>query len=132
MPSCELYHIKTPESELRPLVPPMRLFSYCRLLPPRQIAESFCANGWLVGAMGIEFATPQSKSRKRNGVAPPSLFNWSLLVPREPSSPPPADSSESMTKLFRMCVESIRLNPEAGKMPLPTLLAPVTCASDRT
>jgi hypothetical protein len=35
----------------------------------------------LVGAVGIEFATPQSKSRKRNGVAPPPLFNWSLLEP---------------------------------------------------
>jgi len=36
---------------------------------------------WLVGAVGIEITTPQSKSRKRNGVAPPPLFNWSLLEP---------------------------------------------------
>src|SRR6266849_9626668 len=35
----------------------------------------------LVGAVGIEFTSPSSKSRKRNGVAPPPLFNWSLLEP---------------------------------------------------
>jgi putative transposase len=28
-----------------------------------------------------EFTSPSSKSRKRNGAAPPPLFNWSLLEP---------------------------------------------------
>jgi len=35
----------------------------------------------LVGAVRIESATPQSKSRKRNGSAPPPLLNWSLWGP---------------------------------------------------
>jgi len=35
----------------------------------------------LVGAVGIEIASLKSKSRKRNGVAPPPLSNWSLLEP---------------------------------------------------
>lgn len=35
----------------------------------------------LVGAVGVEIESSQSKSRKRHGVAPPSLFNWSLLEP---------------------------------------------------
>ena len=36
----------------------------------------------LVGAVRIESATPQSKSRKRNGSAPPPLLNWSLWGPK--------------------------------------------------
>lgn len=36
----------------------------------------------LVGAVGIEFESLSHKSRKRNDVAPPPLFNWSLLEPR--------------------------------------------------
>ena len=43
--------------------------------------------GRLVGAVGIEFTSPQSKSRKRNGVVPPPLFNWSLLDPSRPAEP---------------------------------------------
>jgi len=35
----------------------------------------------LVGAVGIEIASLHSKSRKRNGVAPPPLSNWNLLEP---------------------------------------------------
>ena len=35
----------------------------------------------LLGAVEIEFTSPSSKSRKRNGVAPPPLSNWSLLEP---------------------------------------------------
>ena len=37
---------------------------------------------FMVGAVGIEIASPFSKSKKDNGVAPPPLSNWSLLEPR--------------------------------------------------
>jgi hypothetical protein len=39
----------------------MRLFSYCQLLPPRQIATPFWAMGWLVGEVGIERTAIQTK-----------------------------------------------------------------------
>jgi hypothetical protein len=35
---------------------------------------------------GVEFATPKSKSHKRNGVAPLSLFNRNLLEPNLPNA----------------------------------------------
>jgi hypothetical protein len=37
----------------------------------------------LVGAVGIEITSLHYKSRKRNDIAPPPLFKWSLLEPRE-------------------------------------------------
>ncbi len=41
------------------------------------------STGLMVGAVGIEIESLHPKSRKRNDVAPPPLFNWSLLEPRE-------------------------------------------------
>ena len=37
----------------------------------------------VVRAVGIEIESLHSKSRKRNDAAPPPLFNWSLLEPRD-------------------------------------------------
>jgi hypothetical protein len=59
---------------------PPTIFSYCCLLLPRGFCKS-CEVNRKVGAVGIKFATPQSKSRKRSGVAPPPLLNWSHLEP---------------------------------------------------
>ncbi len=52
--------------------------AYCCLV---ELAGPCERIGKLVGVVGIEFKSLQSKSRKRNGVAPPPLFNWSLLEP---------------------------------------------------
>jgi hypothetical protein len=38
------------------------------------------STGLLVGVVRIEIASLTSKSSKRNGVAPPSHSNWSLLA----------------------------------------------------
>jgi hypothetical protein len=41
------------------------------------------------GVSWIEIESLHSKSRKRNDVAPPPLFNWSLLEPREGTTATP-------------------------------------------
>src|SRR5215472_12553631 len=48
-----------------PKAPPKEahFISYCRLLPPRELAKSFSTNGWLVGAVGIEPTTFGLKGR---------------------------------------------------------------------
>jgi hypothetical protein len=45
------------------------------------LLSTYQSGRWLVGAVGIEFTSLHSKSRKRNDVAPPPLSNWSLLEP---------------------------------------------------
>ncbi len=35
----------------------------------------------MVGAVGVEITSLSYKSRKRNDIAPPPFFNWSLLEP---------------------------------------------------
>jgi hypothetical protein len=54
----------------------------------------------LVGAVGVEFASLHSKSRRGNGVAPPPLFNWSLLEPSRSATSAWRDHGERRSSVW--------------------------------